>query len=94
MLPKALRWEDEARAVVEDRKMQPVDQEPHEADVFRYARNIQVALLRTRYYYAQYMIYRPLVYKALHYPAHMTAQDVHCVVVCLQVGEQTPLSTP
>lgn len=33
------------------------------------------AQLRTRYYYARYLLYRPYVYKALHHPKQMSAED-------------------
>lgn len=52
---------------------------------YRYAYDTQVALLRTRYYYAKYMVYRPFVYKALHYPEHMTREDAEGVAECLTV---------
>ena len=47
--------------------------------------HIQVALLRTRYYYAKYMVYRPFVYKALHFPEQMTQEDAEGVAECLRV---------
>jgi hypothetical protein len=50
-----------------------------------YFYDIQVALLRTRYYQAKYMIYRPLVYKALHFPEQMTQEDAEGVAECLRV---------
>ena len=31
--------------------------------------------LRTRFYYARYILYRPFVFKALHFPQLMNAQD-------------------
>jgi hypothetical protein len=34
-----------------------------------------VAQLRTRFYHAQFLIYRPFVYKALHFPELTTADD-------------------
>lgn len=52
---------------------------------YPYAFDVQVALLRTRYYYAKYMVYRPFVYKALHFPGEMSQDDVMGVVECLNV---------
>jgi hypothetical protein len=52
---------------------------------YPYAYDIQVALLRTRYYYAKYMVYRPFVYKALHYPDQVTREDAEGVAECLMV---------
>jgi len=53
--------------------------------VFSYVYDIQVALLRTRYYYAKYMVYRPYVYKALHFPDELTQDDMEAVAACLKV---------
>jgi hypothetical protein len=53
--------------------------------LYAYAYDIQVALLRTRYYYAKYMVHRPYVYKALHYPDQMGPLDYQGVAECLKV---------
>ena len=53
---------------------------------YPYAYDIQVALLRTRYYYAKYIIYRPYVYKALHFPDQMQQEDAEGVAECLRVS--------
>lgn len=53
---------------------------------YPYVYDIQVALLRTRYYYARYMVYRPFVYKALHFPEQMTQEDAQGVAECLRVS--------
>lgn len=53
--------------------------------LFPFVYDIQVALLRTRYYYAKYMVYRPYVYKALHFPKLLTLQDKVAVATCLRV---------
>ena len=60
-----------------------LDQEPIR---YPYVYDIQVALLRTRYYQAKYMAYRPFVYKALHFPEQMTLEDAKGVAECLRVG--------
>jgi hypothetical protein len=52
---------------------------------YLYAYDIQVALLRTRYYYTKYVIYRPFVYKALHFPERMSGDDAEGVAECLRV---------
>ena len=59
-----------------------LDKEPFQ---YPYAYDIQVALLRTRYYQAKYMTYRPFVYKALHFPEQMTLEDAEGVAECLRV---------
>ncbi|KAM3074992.1 hypothetical protein ACMFMG_007545 [Clarireedia jacksonii] len=58
-----------------------LDSEPA---LYPYVYDIQVALLRTRYYYAKYMAYRPFVYKALHFPEQMTQEDAESVAECLR----------
>lgn len=52
---------------------------------YPYAYDLQVALLRTRYYYARYTVHRPFVYKALHFPEQMTREDADGVATCLKV---------
>lgn len=52
---------------------------------YPYAYDLQVALLRTRYYYAEYMVHRPFIYKALHHPEQMTHEDMDGVAGCLKV---------
>lgn len=59
-----------------------LDKEPTR---YPYAYDIQVAILRTRYYYAKYMAYRPFVYKVLHFPELITREDAHNVAECLCV---------
>lgn len=59
-----------------------LDKEPAH---YPYLYDIQVALLRTRYYYAKYTIYRPFVYKALHSPDQITQEDAEGVAECLRV---------
>jgi hypothetical protein len=53
---------------------------------YPYVYDIQVALLRTRYYYSKYMVHRPFVYKALHFPEQMTQEDAQGVAECLRVS--------
>ncbi|PQE04635.1 hypothetical protein CJF30_00004406 [Rutstroemia sp. NJR-2017a BBW] len=55
-----------------------------EPALYPYVYDIQVALLRTRYYYAKYMVYRPFVYKALHFPERMMQEDAESVAECLR----------
>lgn len=52
---------------------------------FPYVYEIQVALLRTRYYYAKYMIYRPYIYKVLHFPEELDSSDMEAAATCLKV---------
>lgn len=42
------------------------------------------AQLRSRYYYTRFMILRPFIFKALHYPEQMTPEDNNHTGQCLQ----------
>ena len=67
-----------------------LDSDPYQ---YPYVYDIHVALLRTRYYYAKYMVYRPFIYKALHFPDQMTQDDAEGVAECLRVpSEPSPLN--
>ena len=59
-----------------------LDSEPVQ---YPYVYDVQVALLRTRYYYAKYMVYRPFLYKALHFPGQISHEDAEGVAECLHV---------
>lgn len=59
---------------------------------YPYAYDIQVALLRTRFYHAKYMIYRPFIYKALHFPDQMTEEDAEGAAECLRCCTRWPLT--
>jgi hypothetical protein len=61
---------------------------------YPYLYDIQVAMLRTRYYYVKYMVHRPFIYKALHFPEQMTQEDAEGAAECLRVSFvlQMPLS--
>ncbi|KAI9053432.1 hypothetical protein LZ554_002390 [Drepanopeziza brunnea f. sp. 'monogermtubi'] len=59
---------------------------------YRFVYDVQVAILRTRYYYAKYMVFRPFVYKALHFPEHMTQEDAEGVAECLRSCLKWPIA--
>jgi hypothetical protein len=69
--------QSETRLFITDLHREPIQ--------YPYAYDIQVALLRTRYYYAKYMVHRPYIYKALHFPKQMTQEDAEGVADCLKV---------
>ncbi|KAK3996351.1 hypothetical protein QBC44DRAFT_317690 [Cladorrhinum sp. PSN332] len=60
----------------------------------RYPRavDVQVALLRSRYYYTKYLIHRPFLYKALHYPDSMTHSDAVGVAECFKASLKWPIA--
>jgi hypothetical protein len=59
-----------------------LDQDPER---YPYVYDMQVAFLRSRFYYAKYIVNRPFVYKALHFPDQMTPADFTGVEACLKV---------
>lgn len=88
MLPEELQWAEEDPCV---------NSAPYRSSLFTtnldveplhypYLYDIQVVLLRSRYYYAKYIVYRPSVYKALHFPEEMVDADAQEVAECLHVS--------
>jgi hypothetical protein len=59
---------------------------------YPYAYDIQVALLRTRYYYTKYLLHRPFLHKALHHPDSMTADDAAGAAACLRAALKWPVT--
>ncbi|KAK4247411.1 hypothetical protein C7999DRAFT_14545 [Corynascus novoguineensis] len=59
---------------------------------YPYVLDIQVALLRSRYYYTKYLIHRPFIYKALHHPDAMEHDDAVGVAECLKAALKWPVA--
>lgn len=59
---------------------------------YPYVLDIQVALLRSRYYYAKYLLHRPFLYKALHYPDSVTQDDALGAAECLKASLKWPVA--
>lgn len=59
---------------------------------YRYATDIQVALLRTRYYHTKHLIHRPFFFKALHHPHALTQEDADGVATCLRACLRWPIA--
>ncbi|KAI9832178.1 MAG: hypothetical protein M1819_004530 [Sarea resinae] len=98
LLPHELQWEDEKALDVYHPDL------GHSKPLFsfgnllapvahQYNADLIVAALRSRFYYLRYMIYRPFVYKALHYPNHMTQEDIECCIICLKSCLNWPIYT-
>lgn len=83
LLPEALRWHDadalgerhDAESDSESRS--PTFSYSNSSGSAGHSRNTDMltAQLRTRYYYARYILYRPYIYKALHHPLSMSRTD-------------------
>jgi len=59
---------------------------------YPYSLDIQVALLRSRYYHTKYLIHRPYLYKALHHPDAMTHDDALGAAECLKATLKWPIA--
>lgn len=108
MLPAALRWQDDQSMMFPDpsqdafgsvyggQGLQTGDMFSADLDTpptsYPYAADIQVALLRTRYYYNKYLIYRPFVFKALHHPEGLTRDDAEGAAECLKASLKWPIA--
>ncbi|TKA68875.1 hypothetical protein B0A55_09253, partial [Friedmanniomyces simplex] len=92
LLPRPLQWSDNdkfdfpATDPMTRRPNEPlfsVDQGPIPIG-HRYNLDVVTAQLRTRFYYARFMTYRPFVYKALHFPELMTPDDCNCCALAIK----------
>jgi len=54
--------------------------------------DVQVALLRSRYYYTKFLVHRPFIYKALHYPDAVTHDDAVGAAECLKASLKWPIA--
>lgn len=110
MLPPHLRWEDDDSMPFLSPPHVPFNsvfpgQELHGDFVFSanmestpsgypHSANIQVALLRTRYLYNKYLIYRPFIFKALHSPETFTQKDAEGAAECFRAALKWPIALP
>ena len=80
-LPPALNWDDDdlqhgAERATSPTAWQPTGlEEPAEFNLLD-SKTVLNASLRTRYTYAQYLMWRPYIYKALHFPNAITEEDL------------------
>lgn len=94
LLPKAIRWHDNDRFA--DLGIGTAVQYPGEplfsadkgtvSTSYRDNIDILTAELRTRFYYARHMLYRPFVYKVLHFPELTSTDDGNCCVLAVQAA--------
>lgn len=59
---------------------------------YPHAMDIQVALLRSRYYATKHQIFRPYLYKALHHPSALTQNDAEGIATCLRACLRWPIA--
>jgi hypothetical protein len=100
LLPRPLQWSDADRFYFP--ATDPISRRPNEplfsADQgpvpigHRYNLDVVSAQLRTRFYYARFMMYRPFVYKALHFPELMTGDDCDCAALAIKSACMWPMA--
>lgn len=100
LLPRPLQWQDNEKLefpnidVGSRRPNEPLfspDQGPVPIG-HKYNLDLVTAQLRTRFYYARFMMYRPFVYKALHFPELMDAEDEYCCGVAIKAALLWPIA--
>jgi hypothetical protein len=100
LLPRSLQWLDTDMLVFPN--LNPTSRQPNDP-LFspdqgpvpishKHNLDIVIAQLRTRFCYARFMVYRPFVYKALHFPELMTANDTNCCALAIQSCCMWPVS--
>jgi hypothetical protein len=85
LLPDAIQWRDSDRLRMGDETVVLT----HEINS-----NTLAAELHTRFHYARHILYRPFVYKALHFPELLTADDVDYCVLAVQAACLWPVFFP
>jgi len=91
-LPQTLQWDDLDRTSyvsydAEGSRPRTVTFVVHKNDkavIEAYNADIVVAQLRCRFYYCRLMLYRPFLFKALHYPDQVTSEEAACAAECLR----------
>lgn len=58
----------------------------------RFNLDVVTAQLRTRFYYARFLTYRPFVYKALHFAELMTSEDIKYCALAIKSACLWPVS--
>jgi hypothetical protein len=103
-LPDRLQWSDNHRDDSDYPSGYSLGSVPHESqfpvppggNTSQYMSKSAVAMstaqLRSRYYYSKFMLYRPYVYKVLHFPDQLSEEDEHYASVCLQASLLWPIS--
>ena len=59
---------------------------------YPFALDLQVALLRSRFYYTKYLVHKPCLYKAMHHPAQLSHDDAAGAAACLQACLSWPVA--
>ncbi|KAF2215184.1 hypothetical protein CERZMDRAFT_82236 [Cercospora zeae-maydis SCOH1-5] len=100
LLPRPLQWQDTNK--LDFPNIDPAGRRPNEP-LFspdqgpvpighKYNLDLVTAQLRTRFYYARFMMYQPFVYKALHFPELMTAEDANYCGLAIKAALLWPMA--
>lgn len=102
LLPQPLQWNDMDRFAYPDPTaaaaagspgpMFSFGETPRTAHELGGSLAMAAAQLRSRYYYTRFMILRPFVFKALHFPQQMSDEDAEYTGQCLQACLLWPIS--
>lgn len=91
-LPRAIQWTDDellgsfdCNSGQQVQDTLPLSEKIDISDAHGTILDILIARLRTRFYHVRYVIYRPYVYKALHFPEQMSPEDIDKCAMCLKV---------
>ena len=87
MLPRPLQWSDSD--VVSTASINVASGQPNP---YEYGLEMLTAELRTRFYYARFILYRPFIFKALHFPEHMSGHDVECCAFAIKSACMWPVA--
>jgi hypothetical protein len=100
LLPRPLQWQDSDKLdfpnidLSSRRPNEPFfspDQGPVPIN-HKNSLDLVTAQLRTRFYYARYVMYRPFIYKALHFPELMTTEDANCCALAIKSALLWPIA--
>lgn len=100
ILPPALQWSDDDKFNFSSpdssvpRSGAPLFSYHHDSVPVEPKHNLDVvtAQLRTRFYYARFIVYRPFIYKALHFPELMKDDDAECCALAIKSACLWPMS--
>lgn len=100
LLPRPLQWLDSDMLDYPDagptnRRIADTLFSPDQGTVpIRHLYNLDVvtAQLRTRFYYARFLMYQPFIYKALHFPELMTSGDANYCALAIKSACLWPIA--
>ena len=97
MLPPHLRWDDRPGPAPPLPQHQLFPEYSYSGTASAsyprpYALDLQPGILRTRYYFTKYLVHKPFLYKALHYPDQLSHDDALGAAACLQACLRWPLT--